>query len=69
MNPELKQSISIAERNDWNLEYFENHYAVVSRSKDSVWKRKYNTLRQTIKSKCEIQSCDNYIIVMLWGVV
>ena len=69
MKIELKESISLAERSGWNLEYFENHYAVVSRGKDSVWKRKYNTLRQTIKSKCEIQSCDNYAVVMLWGVV
>jgi len=66
MNETLKKSISTAEKNNWELEYFENHYAVVSRPKDTIWKRKYNTLKQSINTKCELQACDDHAVLMLW---
>ncbi len=66
MNTELKQSISDAELNGWELDYFEDHYAVVFRIKDTIWKRKYNVLRQIVKAKCELMSCDYFAVVVLW---
>ncbi len=66
MNTELKQSISTAEKNGWELDYYADHYAVVFRKKDTIWKRKLNVLKQIVKSRCETLSCDYFVVVILW---
>jgi len=66
MDINLKKAISLAERSGWDLDYFEDHYAVVSRVKDSVWKRKCAVLVAFANIKCELQSCDDYAVLIMW---